>query len=138
MAIAQVLYENDEDINDAPTGSSVTKSSPPTKKRIQAAFAADVQELMANDFTRSLVVVIKTKNEDGNLIPQFVPVRSKYDSGSDENFVSAEKLLEYKIDPTLITANPEESQKKRELTMLANFSFIPKQEVRYHGISTTT
>ncbi|RFN44796.1 hypothetical protein FIE12Z_10990 [Fusarium flagelliforme] len=131
IAIAQVLYENDEDdINADPAGTSSTKPSSSSKRKTQAAFAADVQELMTNDFTRSLVVIIHTKNEDGILVPQFVPVRSKYDTGSDENFVSAEILNKNGIDPTLITTIPEENRKKRELHMLNNFTFIPKQEVR--------
>ncbi|CAG7555219.1 unnamed protein product [Fusarium equiseti] len=137
MAIAQVLYETDEEDTESTKGTNVdliTKGSPSTKRKSQrksqAAFVAGVQELMANDFTRSLVVIIRTKNEDGILIPQFVPVRSKYDSGSDENFVSAEILNKNGIDPELITTIPEENRKKRELHMLNNFTFIPKQEVR--------
>ncbi|RBR14437.1 uncharacterized protein FIESC28_07673 [Fusarium coffeatum] len=130
MAIAQVLYENDEEDTEGADPVLATKLSPSTKKKMQRAFAADVQELMINDFTRSLVVIIQTKNEDGILVPRFVPVRSKYDTGSDENFVNAEILKKNQIDPTLITAIPGKHQKKRELTMLGSLTFIPKQEVR--------
>ncbi|KAI1070476.1 hypothetical protein LB507_006733, partial [Fusarium sp. FIESC RH6] len=131
MAMAQVLSEIKEEGTDAAAGGNpATTPSNPTKRKAQAAFAAGVQELMDNDFTRSLVIIIQNKDEDGILIPKFVPVRSKYDSGSDENFVSAEILNKSGIDQTLITTIPQENQKERELHMFENFTFIPKQEVR--------
>ncbi|KAJ3533023.1 hypothetical protein NM208_g8172 [Fusarium decemcellulare] len=84
----------------------------------------------SNGFTRSLILVIRVADTDGANNLQFVLVRNKIDTGSDENFVSAEVLLKYQIDPAMITTIPEESRGERTLQTVEDFRFTPTWQVR--------
>ncbi|EMT72142.1 hypothetical protein FOC4_g10003998 [Fusarium odoratissimum] len=141
LAMAQIISENDDnsftgyrDGSYAPIAGPMTKAlelpddTRPVKQHVdrRVAFVSEVQELIANDFTRSLVLVVPNGAESF----RFVTVRNKIDTGSDENFVNAELLQRHEIDPTTITTIPEETREERTLHMLNDFKFTPTQEIR--------
>ncbi|KAH7194857.1 hypothetical protein DER44DRAFT_815512 [Fusarium oxysporum] len=141
LAMAQIISENDDnsftgyrDGSHAPIAGPMTKAlelpddTRPVKQHVdrRVAFVSEVQELIANDFTRSLVLVVPNGAESF----RFVTVRNKIDTGSDENFVNAELLQRHEIDPTTITTIPEETREERTLHMLNDFKFTPTQEIR--------
>ncbi|KAF4949947.1 hypothetical protein FGADI_8548 [Fusarium gaditjirri] len=141
MAMAQIISENDEhsfigygDGSHAPAAVPKTKAlkvpgdTRPVREQAnrRVAFVSEVQELIANDFTRSLVLVVPNGTDSF----RFVTVRNKIDTGSDENFVNADLLQRHEIDPATITPIPEETREERTLHMLNDFKFTPTEEIR--------
>ncbi|KAJ4103979.1 hypothetical protein NW760_010654 [Fusarium oxysporum] len=139
--MAQIISENDDnsftgyrDGSHAPVVGPMTKAlelpgdTRPVKQHVdrRIAFVSEVRELIANDFTRSLVLVVPNGADSF----RFVTVRNKIDTGSDENFVNAELLQRHEIDPATITTIPEETREQRTLHMLNDFKFTPTQEIR--------
>ncbi|KAM5341924.1 hypothetical protein ACJ41O_014955 [Fusarium nematophilum] len=144
MAIAQILSENEgEDWDDGEGGANeaclreqtgtapaISASASPTKRRRRVSFFSELKDLFANDFTRSLVLVIHVAGMDGAKKLQFVPVRNAIDTKSDENLVSAELLAKHGMDQEMLTAIPEEHRQERELGMIEGFKFTPTHQVR--------
>ncbi|KAF5547726.1 hypothetical protein FMEXI_5052 [Fusarium mexicanum] len=141
LAMAQIISENDDDSfpgyrvdTQAPVAGQMTKAlelpdnTSPVKQHLnrRTAFVSEVRELMANDFTRSLILVIPN-GADGF---RFVTVRNKIDTGSDENFVNADLLQRHDINPATITTIPEDTREERTLHMLNDFKFTPTEEIR--------
>ncbi|KAG5756345.1 hypothetical protein H9Q72_014445 [Fusarium xylarioides] len=141
LAMAQIISENDENIfpghrdgTHAPVAGPMTEpleppdDTRPVKQYVnrRTAFVSEVRELMANDFTRSLVLVIPNGADSF----RFVTVRNKIDTGSDENFVNADLLQKHEINPATITTIPEETREERTLHMLNDFKFTPTEEIR--------
>ncbi|KAJ9414948.1 hypothetical protein QL093DRAFT_2451015 [Fusarium oxysporum] len=141
LAMAQIISENDDnsftgyrDGSHAPVVGPMTKAlelpgdTRPVKQHVdrRIAFVSEVRELIANDFTRSLVLIVPNGADSF----RFVTVRNKIDTGSDENFVNAELLQRHEIDPATITTIPEETREQRTLHMLNDFKFTPTQEIR--------
>ncbi|KAH7466982.1 hypothetical protein FOMA001_g16796 [Fusarium oxysporum f. sp. matthiolae] len=139
--MAQIISENDDnsftgyrDGSHAPVVGPMTKAlelpcdTRPVKQHVdrRIAFVSEVRELIANDFTRSLVLIVPNGADSF----RFVTVRNKIDTGSDENFVNAELLQRHEIDPATITTIPEETREQRTLHMLNDFKFTPTQEIR--------
>ncbi|KAI8402673.1 hypothetical protein FOFC_17989 [Fusarium oxysporum] len=139
--MAQIISENDDnsstgyrDGSHAPVVGPMTKAlelpddTRPVKQHVdrRIAFVSEVRELIANDFTRSLVLIVPNGADSFRL----VTVRNKIDTGSDENFVNAELLQRHEIDPATITTIPEETREQRTLHMLNDFKFTPTQEIR--------
>ncbi|KAF4449022.1 hypothetical protein F53441_7672 [Fusarium austroafricanum] len=134
VAMAQILSENegcglsnDQDpAEKTAISSGGLNNARLAKHRQKLSFVSEVQDLISNDFTRSLFLVIRVANTDRL---QTVPVRNKIDTGSAENFVSAELLEKHDIDPATIITIPEERREERKLQTIGGFTFTPTREV---------
>ncbi|KAG6354723.1 hypothetical protein INS49_003804 [Diaporthe citri] len=109
--------------------SKAPASERPKYRRRGRKFLAEFANLLASDFTRSLILVIEVEDVDDHMRFKMIPVRNKIDTGSDENFVSKELIAKHGMDPNKIRDLPVEEQQERTLEMLNNLTFTPKQEV---------
>ncbi|GAP90421.2 hypothetical protein SAMD00023353_4900080 [Rosellinia necatrix] len=108
-------------------------------------FSADVRQkrnelymnfvsLMHFDFTRDLVLIIEVAGHEGLDRFEFVPLRNKIDTASDENFISRKILQDHKMDMGKLIPIPEEDRRQRTLEGIGGY-FTPEQEIvlRWHS-----
>jgi hypothetical protein len=149
--IAQLLldpdgYESDQDTvsqkdNPDPTGVDSRAKEPEStdqdgrlmgprnrKGRLER-FNRDLASLLASDFTRDLVIIFETNSHEPSERFQWVPLRNKIDTGSDENFISHEILEKHHVKEDKIRAIPEGEQEERELAMLGGYKIKPQREI---------
>lgn len=88
----------------------------------------DFVALMRFDFTRDIVILIEVKDATGADRYEHVPLRNKVDPGTTENFINADILARYNMDPARIMDIPLDGQKERTLEQIDG-NFVPKQEV---------
>lgn len=60
---------------------------------------------------------------------QWVALRNKIDTFSDENFISHRILEKYSVRPEGIRNIPEEEQRERELALLGGYRLKPQREI---------
>lgn len=90
----------------------------------------DFANLLSMDFTRSLILVLEIAGPQDHSRFQFVPVRNKIDTGSDENFISKQLIDKHHMDPSIITEIPVDKLSQRTFEMLNGLTFTPTQEVK--------
>ncbi|KAI3320113.1 hypothetical protein HD806DRAFT_247232 [Xylariaceae sp. AK1471] len=98
-------------------------------------FYMDFVSLMHFDFTRDLILIIEVAAREGPDRFEFVPLRNKIDTASDENFVSRKVLEKHNMDMSKLIQIPEEDRRERTLECLGGH-FTPEQEValRWHKL----
>lgn len=94
------------------------------------ALLKDFASLLSMDFTRSLILVLETAGPQDQSRFQYVPVRNKIDTGSDENFISKQLIDKHHMDPSIISEIPVDKLSQRTLAMLNGLTFTPTQEVK--------
>jgi hypothetical protein len=90
----------------------------------------DFANLLSMDFTRSLILVLETAGPQDHSRFQFIPVRNKIDTGSDENFISKRLIEKHRMDPSIIKEIPSDKLSQRTFEMLNGLTFTPTQEVK--------
>ncbi|TGJ88740.1 hypothetical protein E0Z10_g46 [Xylaria hypoxylon] len=96
----------------------------------------DFVSLMQFDFTRDLILIIEVAGGEGLDKFEFVPLRNKVDTASDENFISRKVLEKYKMDMGKLVQIPEEDRRQRTLEGIGGY-FTPEQEtkLRWHKLN---
>ncbi|KAI1813469.1 hypothetical protein GGS20DRAFT_478137 [Poronia punctata] len=89
----------------------------------------DFVTLLHTDFTRDLILVIEVAGRTGLDKFEFVPLRNKIDTASDENFISRKVLQKYDMNMNKLVAIPD--RRERTLEGIGG-SFTPEQEVTLH------
>ena len=102
---------------------------PRNRKRRLERFNRDLANLLASDFTRDLVIIFETNSHEPLERFQWVPLRNKIDTGSDENFISHEILEKHHVKEDKIRAIPEGEQEERELAVLGGYKIKPQREI---------
>jgi hypothetical protein len=102
---------------------------PRNRKRRLERFNRDLANLLASDFTRDLVIIFETNSHEPSERFQWVPLRNKIDTGSDENFISHEILEKHHVKEDKIRAIPEGEQEERELAVLGGYKIKPQREI---------
>jgi hypothetical protein len=92
-------------------------------------FNRDLANLLASDFTRDLVIILETVSTEPTERFQWVSLRNKIDTYSDENFISHKILDKYDMKQGKIRTIPEAEQRERELTMLGGYKLKPQRAI---------
>ncbi|KAI0116269.1 hypothetical protein GGR51DRAFT_500834 [Nemania sp. FL0031] len=96
----------------------------------------DFVSLMQFDFTRDIILVVEVAGCKGLDKFEFVPLRNKVDTASDENFISRKVLQGHGMDMAKLVQIPEEDRRQRTLEGIGG-DFTPEQEaiLRWHKLN---
>ncbi|KAK4038338.1 hypothetical protein C8A01DRAFT_37726 [Parachaetomium inaequale] len=104
-------------------------TSPRNRRGRLQRFNRDLANLLASDFTRDLIIIFETDSTEPSERFQWVPLRNKIDTYSDENFISHKILDKYDVKQGKIREIPEGEQREWELTMLGGYKLKPQREI---------